>query len=438
MNIQNNRLSRVLGVIQEIAEISAAGEYIYRGEPMHYEKVSSSLYRERPEIEAGIFDINVVQTEILRAAKQYTRETDQFEILTKLQHYGGATNLIDFTTDYLIALFFACDSNFEEDGRIILLQKMNPYIVEPKSPVNRIIAQKSVFIQSPHGFIEPDREINISRDIKQPMLNYLQKCHGISTETIYNDLHGFIKDQKVHQSAYKKYHAGFIFQKRKYYQEAIEYYTESIKLRPWAGAYNNRGMVYYRLDDYDSAIEDLTKAIELDGKLSEAYNNRGTVYRKEREFDLAINDFGQAIELKPDYAEAYSNRGNAYDDKGEVDLAISDYSTAIELNPRLAEPYNNRGIAYRRKGLYDLAIVDFNQAIRLKPNHAQVYFNRGMCWMCSQNWQKAKSDLTVAREMGMDVIVVFLNTYGSVDGFEQENSVQLPEYIVAMLTQQQA
>ena len=43
---QNGQLSRVLGEIQEIAERSADGNYIYRGEPKHYKKVSSSLYRE--------------------------------------------------------------------------------------------------------------------------------------------------------------------------------------------------------------------------------------------------------------------------------------------------------------------------------------------------------------------------------------------------------
>ena len=114
MNIQNNPLSKVLGIIQEIAAISAVSDYIYRGEPRHYKKVSSSLYREYPEIEEAIFDVDFVQSEMLKAAKEYTSEADDFAILTKLQHYGGATNLIDFTTDYLIALFFACDSHFEK------------------------------------------------------------------------------------------------------------------------------------------------------------------------------------------------------------------------------------------------------------------------------------------------------------------------------------
>ena len=34
------------------------------------------------------------------------------------------------------------------------------------------------------------------------MLNHLRKYHGIFTETVYDDLHGFIRNQGVHQSAY--------------------------------------------------------------------------------------------------------------------------------------------------------------------------------------------------------------------------------------------
>ena len=105
---QSGQLSRVLEKIQKIAEKSADGDYIYRGEPEHYKKVSSSLYRKYSDIDAEHFDIEVFQDEMLEAAKGYTSETKEFEILTELQHYGGATNLIDFTTDYLIAFFFAC------------------------------------------------------------------------------------------------------------------------------------------------------------------------------------------------------------------------------------------------------------------------------------------------------------------------------------------
>ena len=98
MNTQETQLNRILEVIGRIAETTADGDFIYRGEPQHYEEVSSSLWREcREEIGTEEFDIEAIQERMLEAAKDYTHETDPFEILTELRHHGGHTNLIDLS-----------------------------------------------------------------------------------------------------------------------------------------------------------------------------------------------------------------------------------------------------------------------------------------------------------------------------------------------------
>ena len=80
-----------------------------------------TLYREYVDkIEAEHFDIEIVQKEILDKAKQYTQETDVEILAEELQHYGGKTNLIDFTSDYNIALFFACDGSYNEERKSYL------------------------------------------------------------------------------------------------------------------------------------------------------------------------------------------------------------------------------------------------------------------------------------------------------------------------------
>ena len=295
---QNDQLNSVLEKIQEILKISSNGDYLYRGEPKCYDKVSSGLYRKYSNIEAEYFNIEVVQNEILETAKKYTTETDDFEILTELQHYGGATNLIDFTTDYLIALFFACDGSdlLNKDGRVILLKKtgeINEQVKFPQNPINRVIAQKSIFVQPVKGFIEPDHIINIPKDLKQPIMNHLQKYHNISTNTIYNDLQGFIKYQNIHQNAYTEFFKGLTYQNEKDDSKAIEHYN---------------------------------KAIELNPKMVEAYNNRGIAYSSKGKIHLAIEDYSKAINLNPNDAEVYNNRGIAYRSKGKVHLAIEDYN----------------------------------------------------------------------------------------------------------------
>ena len=333
---RGDELDGVLDTINKLARKARSGDYIYRGEPKHYDAVSSSLYREYQDIQAEHFEIDVVQKEILSEAKKYTPSTDEFEILTELQHYGGKTNLIDFTTDYLLALFFACDGSPDHDGRVILLRKsgeMSSHFKQPRNPSNRVIAQKSVFVRPPEGFIQPDHAVTIPKIAKHPLLDHLRNCHGISVETVYNDLHGFIRYQSVHQSASKEFYLGLAWQNRGNDEQAIKHYTRSINANPQApNPYNNRGIAYYA--------------------------------------------------------------------KGELDRAIQDYDKALGPNPNSAEVFNNRGHAYYGKGEVDRAIRDYNKALELNPNYAEAYYSRSLVWLNMKEWAKVWSDLSAAQNLG--------------------------------------
>ena len=68
----------------------------------------------------------------------------------------------------------------------------------------------------------------------------------------------------------------------------------------------------------------------------EEYLHRGDAYFEKEEYDKAIAEFSRAIELDPNYAEAYYKRGVAYLRKDKYDEAIADLTKAIELDPRIA------------------------------------------------------------------------------------------------------
>ena len=105
--------------------------------------------------------------------------------------------------------------------------------------------------------------------------------------------------------------------------------------------YFNSGVDYGRKGEYDRAIQDFTKAIQINPKDAEAYNNRGFAYEKKGEYDRAIQDFDKAIQINPKHARAYNNRGFAYEKNGEYDKAIQDYDKAIQINPKDARVYNH-------------------------------------------------------------------------------------------------
>ena len=66
------------------------------------------------------------------------------------------------------------------------------------------------------------------------------------------------------------------------------------------------------------------------------------------EFEKAINDYTKAINLNSDYANAYSNRGIVYTIKEDFDRAIADFDTVLRLDPKFAIAHYVRAEAWLR------------------------------------------------------------------------------------------
>ena len=167
--------------MQEILDKCDKEKFIFRGEKECYEDVSSNLYRHYKELLKNRKDtddqfhppiLKFEETIIDRAKHHLGFKTPNIEILAQLQHHGGKTNMIDFTGNIHIALFFACNGSFDKDGRIVLFnasgitqnpdidhKNTNDYMIfTPASREPRAIFQSSVFVYSPRGYIEKNDE----------------------------------------------------------------------------------------------------------------------------------------------------------------------------------------------------------------------------------------------------------------------------------------
>lgn len=137
-------------------------------------------------------------------------------------------------------------------------------------------------------------------------------------------------------------------------------------------AYNNRGIVRLRNKEYDQAIADLTKAIDVDPKHGLAHANRGLAYSAKKEYERAIADLSKAIEINPNFAGAYSSRGFAHLAKKEYELAIADYNKAIEMDSKNALAFANRGVANSNLGRRNEAISDMRTAASIDPANQSI------------------------------------------------------------------
>ena len=133
--------------------------------------------------------------------------------------------------------------------------------------------------------------------------------------------------------------------------------------------YDKRAQVHYTKGDYDRAIADATRAIELNPSNAAAFNTRSASFIFKGDYERAIADATRAIELSPNSGSDFNNRGCAYLEKGEFSLAIRDLTRAVELIPQTANPYRHRGVAYLKTGKIDLARADLTRALELKPDY---------------------------------------------------------------------
>jgi len=73
----------------------------------------------------------------------------------------------------------------------------------------------------------------------------------------------------------------------------------------------------------------------------DGYNNRGKSYLEKRNYDLAIIDFTKVIDMDVNYVPAYVSRGFAYESKGNFDLAKADYKKALSIDPNYTPAKDN-------------------------------------------------------------------------------------------------
>jgi Tfp pilus assembly protein PilF len=130
------------------------------------------------------------------------------------------------------------------------------------------------------------------------------------------------------------------------------------------------------------------------------YYWRGETDYQIGDFDKAIADCSKAIELDPALAKAYYYRGRAFNGKGDFEKAIADYSKAIELDPKDYEGYYNRGFSYYANKDYDKAIADWSKAIELRPDNPWPYLYRGLAYSDKEDYDKAWADVKKCQTLG--------------------------------------
>ena len=122
-------------------------------------------------------------------------------------------------------------------------------------------------------------------------------------------------------------------------EKAIELYNQSIATCPTAEAYTFRGWARsYPATDFDEAIADCHRAIDLDPEFGNPYNDIGAYYIELNQPDDAIPWLRMALKAKryESYCFPHFNLGRIFEAQGKLDQALEHYRAALNENPGYA------------------------------------------------------------------------------------------------------
>ena len=252
------------------------------------------------------------------------------------------------------------------------------------------------------------------------------------------------------------------------YVLAIQYFNQVIKAKPFLDRpYLYRAIAKINLEDYVGALTDLETVIEKNEFIPMAYYARGFVYNRLQKYELAEQDFTKALYLSPenttyliarlesfDYQKKYEEElrdldfligklGSAPElslEKGRVlvlsgdtigafntmdklvqkdstnadawggraliniflnknDSALHDYNEAIKRNSNNPSHFINRGNLLYEKHNYLACLRDYDKAISLAPTNEQALFNRSLLRYEIGDYNNAITDLNKVIEI---------------------------------------
>lgn len=155
-------------------------------------------------------------------------------------------------------------------------------------------------------------------------------------------------------------------------------------MAPATTLYLERALEYYTVQDYDAAMEDINKYLELAPESTLGYFLRAQIKIRQLEAFAGTGQEKSTAALQIGY-----------------NAALSDLETVTRRIPDFKYAYYNIGYIYMLEQNYVKAEEAFTKALKIDPDFSEALFNRGVTYIKQEKLQQAISDLSRAGELGL-------------------------------------
>ena len=123
---------------------------------------------------------------------------------------------------------------------------------------------------------------------------------------------------------------------------------------------------------YDAAIEQLKKVLEVKPDLAEVHYELGMAYKQKAMNDEAIDSFKHVLKLQPNESDVYADLGEVQYRAHHYDDAIGSFQKLTSVHPDSPVSHYNLGLVYLMKDDYEPAIRELNRALELKKDFPEA------------------------------------------------------------------
>lgn len=173
-----------------------------------------------------------------------------------------------------------------------------------------------------------------------------------------------------------------------------------------ADDYLIKGIEKHNSKDYEGAINEYDKAIQVDMNFAAGYYNRGVCKQALKDLNSAKKDFDKTIELDSKFIKAYYSRASIFVSQENYKEALPDLDKIIKLNPAFPNALTLRGQIKAQIGNKKDACEDFNKAKKNGDKNADKYLSQfcvneqpkgeslSLYWPDSENWKIGKKQMS--------------------------------------------
>lgn len=124
------------------------------------------------------------------------------------------------------------------------------------------------------------------------------------------------------------------------FNKAIENFTKSIELKnDWEIPYFYRAVSYQALEEFDNAMIDYSKALSINDRMTDAYYNKAKIALSRKDIpnpdiNKAIEDLNKALDLDEKFVDALFAMAAAYKKLGDYHKSLEYLEKLLEIEPQ--------------------------------------------------------------------------------------------------------